>query len=42
VSGPLGANLIQLLADPAVGRVLDSWVDANGAPQGNAADFVAR
>jgi hypothetical protein len=40
LSGPLGAQLIQKLTDPNVGVVLDSWIDANGAPQGNAADFV--
>lgn len=42
VSGPLGARLITLLSDPNVGVVLDSWIDANGAPQGNAAGYVAR
>jgi len=40
LSGPLGAQLIQKLTDPNIGVVLDSWIDANGAPQGNAADFV--
>jgi hypothetical protein len=29
--GPLGATLIQRLADPNTGIVLDSWLDANGA-----------
>lgn len=39
-AGPLGATLIQLLSDPQNGRVLDSWLDANGSPQGNASGFV--
>ncbi|RLB47591.1 MAG: hypothetical protein DRJ42_25080, partial [Deltaproteobacteria bacterium] len=41
-SGPLGARVVQRLADPAVGVVLDSYFDANGAPQGNAAVYIAR
>jgi hypothetical protein len=40
LSGPLGAQLIQKLTDPNVGVVLDSWFDADGQPQGNAADFI--
>jgi hypothetical protein len=32
--------LIQLLADPVNGVVLDAWLDANGAPQGNASTYV--
>ncbi|GAB5545666.1 MAG: hypothetical protein RLO52_22780 [Sandaracinaceae bacterium] len=39
-SGPLGADLTQLLADPDVGVVLDSWIDADGAAQGDAADYI--
>jgi hypothetical protein len=39
-AGPLGATLIQLLCDPQNGRVLDSWLDANGSPQGNASTYV--
>jgi hypothetical protein len=42
MSGPLGAELIQRLTDPAVGIVLDSYFDANGTPQGNAAAYIAR
>lgn len=42
MSGPLGAELIQLLTDPDIGVVLDSWVDANGQAQGGAAAFVTR
>jgi hypothetical protein len=40
MAGPLGATLIQLLADPVNGVVLDAWLDANGAPQGNASTYV--
>lgn len=40
MTGPLGVDLLQLLADPDLGLVLDSWIDANGQPQGNAAVFV--
>ena len=42
VSGPLGAVLIQKLTDPTVGVVLDSYIDANGQAQGNAAVYIAR
>ena len=40
LAGPLGATLIQRLADPQNGIVLDSWLDANGASRGNAATYV--
>jgi hypothetical protein len=40
LSGPLGATLIRKLADPATGIVLDSWIDADGALQGDAGTFV--
>ena len=40
MSGPLGRDLIELLAHPANGLILDSWIDADGVPQGNADDFV--
>jgi hypothetical protein len=40
MAGPLGARLIRLLSDPDNGLVLDSWFDANGATQGNAAGFL--
>jgi len=40
LSGPLNAQLLTKLADPNAGLVLDSWIDANGAAQGNAANFV--
>jgi hypothetical protein len=39
-SGPLGATLIRKLTDPTTGIVLDSWLDANGAVQGGAGNFV--
>jgi hypothetical protein len=36
LAGPLGATLIQKLTDPATGIVLDSWIDSDGALQGDA------
>ncbi len=42
MAGPLGVQLIQLLADPDLGIVLDSWIDADGAAQGGAAVYVDR
>jgi hypothetical protein len=40
LSGPLDAQTIQKLTDPNGGRVLDSWIDANGDAQGAAANFI--
>jgi hypothetical protein len=40
MGGPLSGALLQKLADPNTGRVLDSWLDADGNPQGNAANYV--
>ena len=40
MAGPLDAQTIQILSDPNNGRVLDSWLDANGAPQGGAANYL--
>ena len=40
LSGPLGAQVIQKLTDPNQGVILDSWLDANGNAQGNAANFI--
>jgi hypothetical protein len=40
LTGPLGASLIRRLTDPDRGIVLDSWFDADGLPQGKAAQFV--
>jgi hypothetical protein len=39
-AGPLGATLIRRLTDPATGIVLDAWIDANGAPQGDASLYL--
>lgn len=39
-TGPLGATLIRRLTDPDVGIVLDSWLDADGAVQGNAGTWI--
>jgi len=39
-SGPLSPTILSKLADPATGLYLDSWVDANGAAQGGAANFI--
>ena len=38
--GPLGATVTGRIADPNVGLILDSWIDANGEPQGQATDFL--
>ncbi len=40
VAGPMGSTLVQRLTDPNTGIVLDSWLDADGATQGDAATFV--
>lgn len=40
LSGPLGAQLIEKLADPDVGIVLDAWLDADAQPRGDAANFL--
>jgi len=40
LAGPLGMTLVRKLSDPTTGIVLDSWIDANGAPQGNTAGFL--
>ena len=40
LAGPMSPALIQKLADPAAGVILDSWIDANAAAQGNAANFL--
>ncbi len=39
-AGPLGARIIRKLSDPVNGVVLDSWIDANGQLQGDAATHV--
>ncbi len=40
MAGPLGERLIRLLCDPDNGLVLDSWLDANAAPHGDAATYL--
>jgi hypothetical protein len=40
MAGPLGGPLLQKLADPNVGLILDGWIDSNGAPRGTAANFA--
>ncbi|MGD8641462.1 MAG: hypothetical protein PVG89_12595, partial [Gammaproteobacteria bacterium] len=40
ISEPLGAQLIEKLADPDVGVALDAWLDANDLPRGEAANFL--
>ena len=40
LSGPLGAQLIEKLADPNIGIVLDSWLDANGQVRGQASNYL--
>lgn len=36
MAGPFGLGLIRRLADPDNGIVLDSWLDSNGQPRGDA------
>ena len=40
LSGPLGGLYLQKLADPNTGLILDSWIDADGNAQGDAANFI--
>ncbi len=40
LSGPMGSDLLRFLASPAEGLVLDSWLDADGVPQGDAEDYI--
>jgi hypothetical protein len=40
LAGPLGATLIHRLTDPDTGIVLDSWLDSNGQPRGDAALYL--
>jgi hypothetical protein len=39
-AGPLGSTLIHKLADPATGIVLDSWIDPEAQPQGDASTYI--
>ena len=40
VAGPMSAALLEKLADPNQGKVLDSWFNADGQAQGGAAAFL--
>jgi hypothetical protein len=40
LAGPLGASLIEALADPTNGIVLDSWIDADGVTDGDAPLYI--
>lgn len=40
MAGPLNRELVEFLAHPTLGLILDAWVDADGNAQGNAADFI--
>ena len=40
MAGPMNRTLLERLADPDLGLVLDAWIDANGNAQGNAANFI--
>lgn len=41
MAGPLGATLVERLADPTTGIVLQGWLNANGGNEGNAASLLA-
>jgi hypothetical protein len=41
LSGPLGWTLIERLTDPALGVVLDAWIDADGTPRGGAGEILS-
>ena len=40
MAGPLGATLLEMLTDPVNGRVLDSWIDADGVVKGDATNVI--
>ena len=40
LAGPLGRGFLQFLADPNQGLILDSWIDADGNAQGDAANYI--
>ncbi len=40
-AGPLGAGILEMLAHPINGLILDAWYDADGIPRGNAPAIVA-
>ena len=41
MAGPLNQDTVRRLTDPATGIVLDSWLDDNGVPRGQATDHVS-
>ncbi len=40
MAGPMGMTLLQMLTDPTNGRVLDSWLDADGVVRGDATTVI--
>ncbi|MCB9677087.1 MAG: hypothetical protein H6737_18365 [Alphaproteobacteria bacterium] len=40
IAGPLGIDLLERLTNENVGLILDSYIDSNGAAQGNAANYI--
>lgn len=40
MAGPLGASILRMLTDPVNGRVLDSWIDADGVVRGDATNVI--
>ncbi|QDV05767.1 hypothetical protein Poly30_12690 [Planctomycetes bacterium Poly30] len=40
MAGPMGMTLLQMLTDPTNGRVLDSWIDADGIVRGDATSVI--
>jgi hypothetical protein len=40
MAGPMGMTLLRLLTDPTNGRVLDSWIDADGVVRGDAGNVI--
>lgn len=40
LAGPLNSTIVERLADPNVGVILDSWLDNEGNAQGDAANYI--
>lgn len=40
IAGPMGGNRTEALTNPDTGIVLDSWLDADGQAQGDAANYI--
>lgn len=40
MAGPLGMSLLRMMTDPINGRVLDSWIDADGVVRGDATNVI--